>query len=160
MKRTSPAAAVLLIPLLLASCSDDGDDGDGGGDQPSPTESLTSDQAAVKETLVESLLDPRCDLLTDDYLVKLSLFGDATPEEACAQRQQAWVEPVFDEEDIIVSDIQVDGSTATAVVGSDYVNVTTTYQLTLVGDEWKVSCDDFTCDDLEPGTATPSAEVS
>ena len=158
MKRTL-TAGVLVLPLLLTACGDeDMDDESAAKDaDSSDSASLTPDQAAVKDALGASLLDPDCDLLTDDYLIKLSVFGDAaTPEEACEQRQQGWIEPQFCEDDIIVSDIDVEGDVATAVVGSDLINITTTYQLMLVDGVWLVSCDDFTCDDLAP----ESPEVS
>jgi hypothetical protein len=160
MKRTTLTAGVLVLPLLLAACGgdDNNDNGSPANDaESSSSPSLTADQAAVKDALVASLLDPDCDLLTDDYLIKLSVFGDAaTPEEACDQRKQGWIEPQFSEDDIIVSHIEVAGDVATAVVGSDLVNITTTYQLMLVDGSWRVSCDDFTCDDLVP----ESPEVS
>ena len=157
MKRTTLTAAVLVLPLLAACDDKDNDDSPAKDADSSASASLTPDQAAVKDALVASLLDPDCDLLTDDYLIKLSVFGDAaSPEEACQQRQQGWIEPQFSEDDIIISDIDVAGEVATAVVGSDLINITTTYQLMLVDGSWKVSCDDFTCDDLVP----KSPEVS
>lgn len=152
-------AAALVLPLVLGGCGGDNDSGDAGSaDTPATSASptLDTDQQSVRDALVKSLLDPDCALLTEDYLVKLSVFGDASPDEACQQRQATWVEPQFGEDDIIVSDIQVHGDTATAVVGSDLINITTTYQLTLVDGKWLVSCDDFTCDDLD----APSSEVS
>lgn len=158
MKVPLLAAVCLLVSLLVTACSGDSDnesDANSAAPETSASATLSADQEAVKEVLVQSLLDPRCDLMTDDYLVKLSVFGDATPDEACEQWKNGWVEPQFGEDDIIVSDIEVNGDVATAVVGSDYINVTTTYQLTRVDGSWKVSCDDFTCDDLQP-----SAEVS
>lgn len=142
-------AAALALPLLLGGCGGDKDSSGAGSDEPTPSSTLTDEQQAVKDALVRSLLDPSCDLLTEDYLVRMSLFDDTTVDEACEQRQNTWVEPQFDEDDIIVSNIQVDGDTATAVVGSEYINITTTYQLTDVDGTWLVSCDDFTCDELE-----------
>ncbi|KAA1415983.1 hypothetical protein F0U44_20365 [Nocardioides humilatus] len=140
--------AALALPLVVSAC---GDDQGSSADEPAPSASstLSDDQQAVRDALVASLLDPSCDLLTDDYLVELSLFDDITPDEACDQRQKTWIEPQFGEDDILVSNIQVAGDTATAVVGSRYINITTTYRLTDVGGTWLVSCDDFTCDDLE-----------
>lgn len=141
-------AAALALPLFLNGCGGDGESSsDDTESSASPT--LPADQQAVKDALVRSLLDPSCDLLTEDYLVELALFDDTTPDEACQQRLNTWVTPQFDEDDIIVSAIDVQGDTATAVVGSAYVNITTTYELTLVDGTWLVSCDDFTCDDLE-----------
>lgn len=154
-------AAMLLVPLLLAGCGDGSDGGDGGGsssedDESSANAGLSEDEAAVRETLVASLLDPDCDLLTDEYLLDLTLFDATTVEEACEERQEFWQEPGYDEDDILITDIEVTGDTATAEVGSEHVNITTTYALKLVDGEWKVNCDEITCDD----SMVPSPEVS
>jgi|GEM_PF-4639024 len=152
-------AAALLVPLLLTlptGCGDgDGDDESGDGDDPTTSATGTPEEQAITETLVQSLLDPRCDLLTDEYLLEISLFGAETVDEACEERMQSWVEPQYDEDDIVVSDIEVTGDTATAVIGDNFSNVTTIYELMLVDGTWKVSCEEFNCDDLEP-----SPEVS
>ncbi|KAA1429426.1 hypothetical protein [Nocardioides antri] len=147
--------AALLVPLLLTGCGDDDKDSS-ADDETAATAGLSPDEAAVHEALVKSLLDPDCDLLTEEYLLEMSVLGAETPEEACEERQNLWQEPQYDEDDILVSDIVVDGDVATAVIGSEYVNITTTYELQRVDGEWKVSCDDFTCDRLDE----PSAEVS
>ena len=151
--------AALLVPLLLTGC---GDDEGGGGRDPSKddddaaTAGLSADEAAVHEALVKAQLDPDCDLLTEEYLLEMSVLGAETPEEACEERLNIWQEPQYDEDDILVSDIVVNGDVATAVIGSEYVDITTTYELRRVDGEWKVSCDDFNCDHLDE----PSAEVS
>lgn len=143
------------MPLLLAGCGDDGGK-DASSDDPSDEATLTGDEAAVESVLVQHLLDPRCDLLTDEYLLDLTLFGAETVEEACDERLEFWQQPLYDEEDVLITDIEVTGDTATAEVGADYVNITTTYALKLVDGSWKVNCDELTCgDDLEP-----SPEVS
>ncbi|MEZ0581269.1 hypothetical protein [Nocardioides sp. MH1] len=149
MKPALVAAALAPLLLLGACGGDDGSDDAGTTPEASPSSTLSAEQQAVEDVLVQSLLDPDCTLLTDDYLVKLSLFSDATSEEACDQRKTGWVQPQFTKDDILVSNVQVTGDTATAVVGSRYINITTTYRLTDVDGTWKVSCDDFTCDDLE-----------
>lgn len=153
MKRTG--LATMLVLLVLTGCSDD-DGSSSADDEPSATEGLSADEAAIRETLVASQLDPDCDLLTDEYLLDLALFGATTPEEACEERLEFWQEPQYDEEDILITDIEVTGDTATAEVGSEYVNITTTYALKRVDGEWRVHCDEITCDD----SLVPSPEVS
>jgi hypothetical protein len=148
MKRTTAlTAVVVMLPLLLAACGDD--DTSSNDDESSESGSLSADEAAVEEALVASLLDPDCDLLTDDYLLELALLS-GTVEEACAERMNAWVEPQFDEDDIVISDITISGDVATVVVGSDIAEITTVYELRLVDGSWLVSCDEFNCDNLEP----------
>lgn len=152
MNRTRLAAA-LLVPLLVTACGD-GDD-EAADDEETSTDGGTPEEEAIRDTLVQSLLDPRCDLLTEEYLLEIS-FGAEDYDVACEQRGESWVEPQYDEDDIVVSDIVVTGDTATAVIGDNFSNVTTTYEFTLVDGEWKVSCDEINCDhDLEP-----SPEVS
>ena len=116
---------------------------------------LPPDEAAVKETLVASLFDPDCDLLTDEYLLEIALLSD-TVEDACDEHMQSWVEPQYDEDDVLITDIQIDGDVATAVVGSEIADITTTYELMQVDGAWLVSCDDFNCDHLDEA----SPEVS
>lgn len=145
--------AAWVLPLALTGCSDDGDDTGGGSDE--PTETLPAEEAAVRDALVASFFDPSCDLRTEEYLLEKAFLSD-TAEEACDEHTQAWIEPQYDEDDVLVSDISINGDVATAVVGSDIANVTTTYELMLVDGNWLVSCEDFTCSDLEE----PSPEVS
>ena len=153
MTRKILAALLVLLPLLLAACGGDDKDASSKDDDSSSTNGLTGDAAAVNDALVKSLLDPDCSLLTDDYLLELALFAE-TVEDACTERMNNWVEPQFDEDDILITDIAIDGDVATAVVGSELVNITTTYELTLVDGTWLVSCDDFTCDDLAAVTGS------
>jgi hypothetical protein len=152
MKRTA-LAAVFVLPVLLTACGDDGDDDSTGSDNASPTG--TPEEEAVKAALVKSFFDPSCELLTEEYLLEKAILSD-TAEEACDEHMQSWIEPQYGEDDVLVSDIVIDGDVATAVVGSEFVNITTTYELMLVDGSWLVSCDDFNCDHLDE----PSAEVS
>ena len=154
MKRTILTTA-LLVPFLLAGCGDDGGDREDTADDQHPAESLPPEEAAVRDALVASFFDPSCDLLTEEYLLEKALLSD-TAEEACEEHVQSWIEPQYDEDDVLVSDITIDGDVATAVVGSEITNITTTYELQQVDGAWLVSCDDFACDHLDE----PSAEVS
>lgn len=144
-------ATALALPLLLAGCGDDepagpaaagrdDDPGTGSVDEP------VGDEAAVEETMTAFLLEPRCDLATEDYLVTLSLDDEMTPAEACEQWESFFVEPAYDADDIVYTDLVVDRDTATVEVGSDYVNLTTLYQLTRVDGTWLVSGDEFNSD--------------
>ena len=149
------------IAGLLAACGD----GDEGGSDEGRTQSaaegeiLSSEEEAVKDALVASFFDPSCELLTDDYLLEKALLSE-TAEEACDEHTSSWSEPAYGEEDVLVSDITIEGDVATAVVGSEYVNIETTYELQKVDGTWLVSCEDFTCDRLDETTEEPSAEVS
>jgi len=144
-------ATALALPLLLAGCGDDepagpaaagrdDDPGTGAVDEP------VGDEAAVEETMTAFLLEPRCDLATEAYSVTHSLDDEMTPAEACEQWESFFVEPAYDADDIVYTDLVVDGDTATVEVGSDYVNLTTLYQLTRVDGTWLVSGDEFNSD--------------
>jgi hypothetical protein len=158
MKRTA-LVAVLVLPLLLAACGDDSEDSEDDSKDDSPSQTLPPEEAEVREALVASFFDPSCDLLTDDYLLEKAFLAD-TVDEACTEHMQSWVEPQYGEDDVLVSDIQISGDVATAVVGSDVVNITTTYELTRMEGTWLISCDDFSCDRLDETSEEPSAEVS
>lgn len=142
--------AALLVPLLLTGCGDDGDDDDrdttseGGSGEPAPD----TDEAAIEETMVAFLLEPRCDLATDEYLVELAFIDDVTPEEACEQWTDGFIDPVYDEDDILLTNLEIDDDVATIEVGSEYVNITTLYELTRVDGTWLLSGDEYNSDDL------------
>lgn len=137
-------ATALALPLLLTGCGDD--ESSGGSDAPAEETSAapTGDEAAIQETMTAFILEPRCDLATDAYLVQLSLDDEKTPAEACEQWESLFIEPAYDADDIVYSNLEITGDTATIEVGSDYINITTLYQLTKVDDTWLVSGDDFT----------------
>lgn len=136
-------AAAIAVPLLLTGCGDD--DPAGGADAPAEeaADGPTGDEAAVQETLTAFLLEARCDLATDAYLVELSLDDEMTPAEACEQWESFFVEPAYTADDILYSDFALSGNTATIAVGSEYINITTLYQLTNVDGTWLVSGDEF-----------------
>ena len=142
----------LLLPLLLTACGDSDEDPKGSD---AVSETLPPDEAAVRDALVASFFDPSCDLLTEEYLLEKALLSD-TAEEACDEHMQSWVEPQYDEADVLITDIEIDGDVATAVVGSEIADITTTYELMQVDGAWLVSCDDFSCDHLDEA----SPEVS
>lgn len=139
-------ATALALPLLLAGCGDD--ESSGGSDAPAgeTSDALTGDEAAIQETMTAFILEPRCDLATDAYLVQLSLDDEKTPEEACEQWESYFVEPAYDADDIVYTNLRIDGDTATIEVGSEHINITTLYQLTRVDGTWLVSGDDFNSD--------------
>ena len=168
-------AAGLVLPLLLAACGgEDEPDGEQARDDEtsvapttstpedstSPTEATSSDtappgggeltaedEAAIEETMVAVLLEPRCDLLTDEYVVEVGIDDDATPTEACEQYEALFVEPVYTEDDILLSNLASTGDgVATIEVGSEHVNITTLYELTLDDGTWKVSGDEYNSD--------------
>jgi cytoskeletal protein RodZ len=163
--------AAAVAPFLLAACggSDDNSADDSSTptsssatpsdatsssaptDSTEPTDSTTSaapadDEAAIEQTLTDFLLAPRCDLATDDYLIKRSLFGDSNAKKACQELEDTFIQPQFTADDIVYSDLKITGDTATVEVGSKLINITTKYQLTKVDGTWLVSGDEYNSD--------------
>jgi len=142
--------AALVLPLLLSACGE-GDDQDGAGTDPTAAgaEAESSDHAAVEDTIVAWLLEGDCDLATDEYLAEIAwILDEPTREEACEYYESTFVEPLYTEEDILISDVEVADGVATLEIGSEWIDITTLYELTQVDGSWLVSCDDFTCDRL------------
>ena len=142
----------LVLPLLLTAC---GASDEEPQESDAASEALPPGEAAVRDALVASFFDPSCDLLTEEYLLEKALLSD-TAEDACDEHMQSWVEPQYDEDDVLITDIEIDGDVATAVVGSEIADITTTYELMQVDSAWLVSCDDFNCDHVDEA----SPEVS
>jgi hypothetical protein len=155
-------AVGLLATLLLTGCGG----GDDEGAKPDDDRSVeapagspdgvghisAADEHAIKKNLTAWFLEPRCDLATDEYLIRVTPFADedATVEEACDQWTKGFVKPSYDEDDIVYSNLRGSGDRATIEVGSAFANVTTVYEMTFVEGMWKVSGDDFNDDDLRP----------
>ncbi|GAA3835492.1 hypothetical protein [Nocardioides panacisoli] len=157
--------AAAVAPFLLAACG--GSDDNGADDSSSPTTSSAAtststdatepsestspaapadDETAIEQTLTDFLLAPRCDLATDDYLIQRSLFGDANAKKACQELEDTFVQPQFTADDILYTNLEITGDTATVEVGSKLINITTKYQLTKVDGTWLVSGDEYNSD--------------
>ncbi len=85
--------------LGLAACGGDGD-----------TSAGTADRDAIDTLLVRHYATPSCDDLTDTGRTE---FGHPVPDEECAANI-AGQEP----KDVEITDIEIDGDTATAVADS------------------------------------------
>lgn len=153
--------AAAAAPFLLAACGGNDDSADRETPAPeqsstatespsdsteSPTDSAGDDEAAIEETMTAFLLEPRCDLATDEYLTERSLFDEKDPAKACDELEASFVEPQFTADDIVYSDLEIKGDVATIEVGSDLINITTEYELTKVDGTWLVSGDEYNSD--------------
>ena len=99
--------------LILAACGGDGD-----------SSASTADRDAIDTLLVRHYATPSCDDLTDTGRTE---FGHPVPDEECAA-DIAGQEP----KDVEVSDIEIDGESATAVADSF------TFRLVQVDGEWLI----------------------
>jgi len=153
--------AALALPLALALTGCGGDDEDAPSAAPSSSASSEApaspgspeagdDEAAIDATMREFLVSGDCDLATTEYLRSIALFADESTsrEEACTSWQNVFSKPLFGKDDVVLSDLQIDGEVATVKVGSHLTNITTLYQLTRTDGTWLVSGDEFNTDGL------------
>lgn len=175
MKRRHLAA--LVLPLTLTACGNDdtsdepepeptSSSADSSADSSESSSESTSaeapsveaggalseeDETSIEDTLREFILTGDCELATDDYLRDLYLFSDedTSREEACAAWEKTFVEPLYTEEDILLTDLVGEDGVATVAVGSEIApDLTITYRLSLVDGDWLVSGDEINTDGL------------
>jgi hypothetical protein len=127
-------ALALLVAGLLVGCG-----GDDSGD--SSSAEAGTDEAAIEETLKGWLTEGGCDRMTDGFLEDQTFSSD--PEQACETFEASFTAPAFGPDDIVVSEIQVDGTKASAVVGDEVSNVTSLYELVSEDGQWKIDSVDI-----------------
>ena len=132
------------VPLTIAACGGDDDDDGGGGDE---------DQIVdVIETSPTSTDPEDCaKYQTENFASQLELtFGEETGLESCADNAS---ETAGDPDSVDVTDVAVDGETATASAtfnGGGFDGSTFSVSLVKEGDQWKLdSLDDITGFNLE-----------
>jgi hypothetical protein len=131
MRRTLPLLIVALA-LLLPGC---GGDGVGSGSDSGGPE------GEVESTVRTWLTEGGCERMTDSFLEDQTFIDE--PEKACETFENLFSEPAYGEEDIIVSDVEIKGRTASAVVSDDFSNVETTFRLRNEGGSWKIDSTDI-----------------
>ncbi len=115
------------------------DEDENAGSEPS---SLTSDdEAAIEDTIKTWLTEGGCDLMTDKFLESQTFQDD--PAEACDTFEQNFSEPLYEADDIIVSEIEGDGEKATALVGDNVSNVESEYKLVNEDGQWQIDSAGF-----------------
>lgn len=124
MKRL--ATILVGASLLLGAC--------GGGDGVSTEAS--GDEGEVEETIKLWLTEGGCERMTDKFL-EAQTFND-DPDEACETFESGFAPPSYSADDVIVSDVAIDGDMATATVGDEVSNVESTYTLTNESGEWQI----------------------
>lgn len=119
--------ALLIATALLAALAV----GCGGGDS-----EPESDEAQVEAAIETWLLEGDCGVMTDKFLQAQTFESD--PDLACERFEDAYAEPLYSEEDIEITDVQVNGDEASAVVGGEGSDVTSTYELVNEDGTWKI----------------------
>jgi len=131
-----PAVLAMVLVAALVGC----DDGGGGSGS-----SASGPEGEVEETILTWLLEGDCDVMTDAFLEDQVLIGDDnTREENCELFENVFIEKQYDADDVKFSDVEVDGSKATAVVGDDFSNIESTYTLVEEGGQWRIDSADLT----------------
>ena len=155
MRRLALLLAVLV--LALAGCGGDDDGGgNGNGDQAETTETQPAqtdtapeattpesggpaspdDEQAIKDAVLGYLIEGDCDTMTDKF-VEDQTFSD-NRREGCEQFEQLHEEPQYEAEDVNITEIQVQGTRATATIGDDVSNVEAKYKFVKEGDKWRI----------------------
>lgn len=119
------------LALLLAGCGSDGD-GDGGTSGP---------EGEIESTVKTWLMEGGCERMTDGFLEDQTFIDE--PEKACETFENLFSAPAYSEDDVIVSDIEINGKSASAVVSDDFSNVETTFRLRNEGGTWKIDSTDI-----------------
>lgn len=122
--------AILLLAAALAILAV----GCGGDD--STSADADDDQAAIESTINTWLFEGDCDVMTDKFLQAQTFESD--PDKACDLFETAFAEPLYSEDDVEITDVQVVGDKATAVVGGGGSDITSTYTLVRVDGEWRI----------------------
>jgi hypothetical protein len=118
--------AIAITALVLAGC--------GGGDEKPDN----SPEGQVKTTLLNWTFEKdKCPYMTDKFLEAQAFIGE-TRQERCDFIKKTYTPVRYSKDDVKFRKVTVNGTTATAVIGSDISNITTTYKLVKTGDAWRI----------------------
>jgi hypothetical protein len=120
------AAIFLGAAFFLCAC---------GGDGGVSTEA-SGEEGEVEETIKLWLTEGGCERMTDEFLESQTFNDD--PEEACDTFEANFSAPSYGPDDIVVSDIQIDGDEATATVGDEISDIESAYTLTNESGAWQI----------------------
>jgi hypothetical protein len=99
-----------------------------------------ADQSAIADTIKNWMLEPRCDLMTGEFLNEQVLhFFEGDPVRQCDYYKSVFVPKQYGRDDIKIADIKGNATEATAVGGDFRTNVTATYTLVNNGAGWKIA---------------------
>jgi hypothetical protein len=131
------ATTAIALVTALFGC---GGGGDGGGGS-----SSSGPEGEIKETIITSLLEGDCDVMTDKFLRDQVLIGDDNSRaENCELFENLFIEKQYDADDVKITDVEITGSEATAVVGDDFSNIESTYTLVKKSGRWRIDSAELT----------------
>ncbi len=136
MRRRVAILAVALA-VLAAGCGDGSSSSSTTATADAGTTAAVSDEtAAIEATIRTWVLEGDCDLMTDKFLEAQTF--ESNPKRACKLFESLFEAPQYGAEDIEISEVEIDGDRASAVVGDAGAGVTITYKLVLDDGQWKI----------------------
>jgi hypothetical protein len=121
------AAVAVLLALAVSGCG-------GGGDKKADT----SPEGTVKTTILDWMFEQdKCPYMTDKFLEAQAFIGDSRAAR-CDYLKKTYQRPGYSKDAVKFRKVQVNGNTATAVIGDDFSNVEATYKLVKTGDRWLI----------------------
>ncbi len=124
--------AVAVVAALLIGCGGD----DSGSDSTDSSSASSGDTGAVETTITTWLLEGDCDLMTDKFVEAQTFSEDR--EQGCEAFEGGFTPPIYSEDDIEITDVEITGEKATAIVGGGGVDITSKYTLVLEDGTWKI----------------------
>ncbi len=124
------------LAVVVAGCGDDSSSSttavaDGA------TTTVADDETAAVETAIRTwVLEGDCDLMTDKFLEAQTF--ESNPKRACKLFESLFEAPQYSAEDIEISDVEIEGERASAVVGGGATDITITYKLVNEDGQWKI----------------------
>ena len=112
--------------IALAGCG--GDEGE--------SSAAGTDEEAITETIRGWLTEGGCERMTDKFLEAQTFIDD--PEQACETFEAGFTAPSYSADDVVVSEIEVQGDRATATVGDANTDITSEYTLVREDGQWKI----------------------
>ena len=107
-----------------------------GGGEESAGETAGTDEEAITETIRGWLTEGGCERMTDKFLEAQTFIDE--PEQACETFEAGFTAPSYSSDDIVVSEIEVEGDRATATVGDETTDITSEYTLVREDGQWKI----------------------
>lgn len=138
------AIVALALAVLAGGCGDEGSATATAGAETAATVtagaetvSAGGDETEAVEAAIRTwILEGDCDLMTAKFLEAQTF--ESNPKAACERFEALFEAPQYGAEDIVISDVEIDGERASAVVGGGATDATITYKLVREDGVWKI----------------------
>ncbi|HEX8054478.1 MAG TPA: hypothetical protein VF517_15935 [Thermoleophilaceae bacterium] len=106
---------------------------------PAPADASEDDREAVQDVVKKWLIEGGCERMTDKFLEDQLLGLGDNRKERCDLFEKQHTKPQYGEDQIKISAVQVSGTKASLVVGSDNApDITSKYELVKTGEQWQI----------------------